>query len=379
LNKRATAAGFISFALVGALQAVYGPIIPGLRHSFNLDAGTAGWIIGVRGAGAVCGVLLSAALASKVTTRSRLLITNGILILSSALFGLANDWNLVLLAGFGVGLGWGSFALSYNLLFASRFSRHSGAMVMLINAVFGVGSIVGPLLLGLLPIGGYRGLFLAAAGLEVIVFPLAMNVPAALVDYADRDSRSHLRLVAAFITLFFLYGGVEVGIASWAPTHLLADGVTASIATSVTGFFYATYTAGRFLAAPVALKVREQHLVLGGFILILLVMPLATKPALATVAYTVSGLFAAPIFGALLVWLTRLLPGAERISSMGITAGFLGSGMIPVGIGQLINRIGPQVLPLAVGAVSLAALALTACLLLWTRSTETNRPSLLSE
>src|SRR2546430_2747209 len=149
-------------------------------------------------------------------------------------------------------------------------------MVMLINAVFGAGSIAGPLILGLLHPGGYRSVFMAAAVVAVIIFPLILRIPTAEVNAAHSISGSRIGLIVAFVTLFFLYNGVEIGVASWAPTHLLANGAPAALAASVTGLFYATYTLGRFLAAPVALKVRAPHLVLGGFILVLPAMVLAT-------------------------------------------------------------------------------------------------------
>ncbi|MFI1707520.1 MFS transporter [Streptomyces griseoruber] len=371
----AVAAACAAFALMGALQAFYGPAIPALRGEFDLSPSTAGLALSAHFVGGVAGVLLFDRLYGRIGNR-RLLGSSYLLMAAGAAgFALAPDWATALAAALLAGLGAGGVDYGLNQLFAVGFGNRSTAMLNILNAHFGVGAILGPALIGAVGADRYPAVFLAFA---LVTLPLLLclrgvrdHVPPHPGDTPDgpAPARRALRSVlAVFVALYVLHVGIEAGVGGWEPTHLETVGYGAGLAATATSVYWLMMTVGRFLVAPLALRFSAQAIITVSCAGMTVCLLLAAVPDLAPYAYAGVGLFIAPIFPTGLPWLHRAAPHARRAGALVIAASLAGGVAAGPSLGKVIEWSGVRAVPLLLAAVSAVCLAAT----LWlTRATRT--------
>ena len=160
LSRGTAAAGFALFVLIGATAATYGPTIPSLRSSFHISAATAGLLLSGHFAGSLIGTLSPSFLPARFRS-PRLVVGVSIVALSFGCLciGAARVWPMALGGATIEGIGWGGLVIAFNALFAAGFGARSPAMLTLLNAVYGIGAILGPAGVGLLAGGEFRGPF----------------------------------------------------------------------------------------------------------------------------------------------------------------------------------------------------------------------------
>ena len=129
----------------------------------------------------------------------------------------------------------------------------------------------------------------------------------------------------------------------------------AALAASV---FWIAMTAGRFLAAAFAARVRPGDLVLAAALLALVGLALARVPGAAFVGYAVAGVGLAPVFPTLIVWLDRHFGrDAERVAPIVLGAGNLGPVLGAPAVGLAVAATGPAAVPVVLAAVAVALVA----------------------
>jgi fucose permease len=172
-------------------------------------------------------------------------------------------------------------------------------------------------------------------------------------------------MVGLFAVAYALYVGVELGVGGWEPSHLAALGMSASAASWATSAFWLGLTAGRFLIAPVALRVPPEWIVLACSGAAIVTLGLAAIPGLAPVAYAVTGLVIAPIYPTGFAWLAKATPGRRTPTVYLVGSAVLGAAIFPPLVGSAIQGFGVWVTPvalaiLAVGtALAFSGVALT--------------------
>lgn len=175
----AVVASCVGFMLIGALQAFYGPAIPGLREEFGLSPSMAGLGLSAHFVGGVAGVLLFDRLYGRIGNRRILAASYLLMAVGSAGFAVAPNWPLALTAALLAGFGFGGIDYGLNQLFAVGFGHRSTAMLNVLNAHFGIGAILGPVLIAVVGAEHYPVVFL--------VFALA-NLPLLFCLRGVRDS-----------------------------------------------------------------------------------------------------------------------------------------------------------------------------------------------
>jgi fucose permease len=373
LPRQTTVGGFALFGLLGVVQALYGPLIPALRASFHIGAATAGLILSAFFAGAIGGILLSGFTRDRIALRRRLTVASLGLCLGCAGLASATFWPAALAATVVIGLGDGVLVVAFNTVFAAAFGTRSPAMVSLLNAAFGFGAILGPLMIGLVFGTNFRVLFLLGALVTLCLVPTVWSAP-------DEDTRKGeatgecdvpappppFHLLATFVVLFLLYEGVEANVSGWEATQLTARGFSASAAANATAVFWAALTAGRILLAPMSLRVPPERIVVVALGIVTMLMLLAHLQAFTVVAYALSGLALASVFPLAFVWLGRAFPRNTSAPSLAMMAALLGGVLFPLGVGKWISSSTPEVLPTALslfaGLCLLTALRLRAAL-----------------
>jgi MFS transporter, FHS family, glucose/mannose:H+ symporter len=328
-----TLAGFVTFVLMGLLQAMFGPALFSIRSSFNLDVGTANFLLSAFFVGNVVMILASGALEKVLSKTNSLLIAALCLTFGSLGLSLAPSWNVLLACAFLIGLGYGGSVLNFNTMFASGFGSRGTAMVSLLNAAWSVGAILGPILIGNF-LENFRVPFLFVAILAGLMVPLAftarqlesakssLEVQSNSAGFKLRgSSRISWLWILGFAGMFLLYVGAEVGAGANEPRHLHdAFGMPLRDAAYFSSLFWFGGLVARILVAPISLRVPASSLVLICLIGMSVSLALAHVPVLAPYAYAVCGLFTGPIFPSALSWFT-----AQTRASLSMTSWILAS------------------------------------------------------
>jgi fucose permease len=380
------AASCVGFVLIGALQALYGPAIPGLRREFGLSPSAAGLGLSAHFVGGVAGVLLFDRLYGRIGNRHLLGSSHLLMAVGAAGFALAPNWPLALAAALLAGLGFGGIDYGLNQLFAVGFGHRSTAMLNILNAHFGIGAILGPALIGAAGSGHHPAVFL---GFALAVLPLLL----CLRGVRDRPphprdpepggtarpeapARSLGSVLAMFVALYVLHVGIEAGVGGWEPTHLESVGYGAGAAATATSVYWLMMTAGRFLVAPLALRFSAQAVITVSCAGMTGCLLLAAVPGLAPYAYAGVGLFIAPVFPTGLPWLHRAAPRARRAGAVVIAASMIGGVAAGPALGKAIEGAGTRAVPLLLAGASAVCLAVTLRLIRATRPRPTHdRPA----
>jgi MFS transporter, FHS family, glucose/mannose:H+ symporter len=363
LSRNATIGGFVAFTCIGAIQAMYGPAYLMFSKRFELSSslgffGNPGLIVSAHFAGSVLGITAQTQLEKRLGTRLRLSLSSLLLVLGCLGVALAPTWILVLLAAFVMGLGFGGIDVSINNLFSSGFGERGAAMSNIVNALFGVGAIVGPLLIGLIP-GNYGIPFLIAAAFSVLVLFLFFSSQE-LDVFSAKNERSSLQnavpinvpVLSCFLLLFWTYVLVEVGAASSETTHLVkVFSWTEQNAAFVNSLFWGGLALGRMLIAPFTTRFSPSSIVLGSVILVAASLSLTGIAPIAPIAYTLAGIACGPIFPTGFVWMSKALGGGLTNASIVIASANFGGVATPAVI-ELLSGKSVQRLPIAYVIVS---------------------------
>ena len=117
--------GFLTFALIGAVQAMYGPAFPAFRARYGLSAEGVSFIVSLHFLGSFTTVALSGLLIRALGYRKLLVLAA--LVFAAGSLGVAFSplWSLTLICALFIGLGFGALDLGVNLLFARTFEAKS--------------------------------------------------------------------------------------------------------------------------------------------------------------------------------------------------------------------------------------------------------------
>ncbi len=356
-------AGTLSFLAIGAVQAMYGPAFPAFLARYGVGVGQVGAVVSVHFLGSFVTIAASGMLLARFGYRRLMLGGAALLAMGAAGVALSPLWSLTLAAALLGGLGFGLLDVATNLLFARWYGDRSTGALNLLNAAFGVGAVVGPVLVGLLAprvapafllvavVTGIAALFIGRAPM-----PRPLDVPAGVL-------RARRGPIAGFMLLYFLYVASEVGVASWEPTYL-APLFGDARAAFFTGLYWAALTLGRFIAAALGDRLRPADMVLAAVVLALAAAWTATLGGLAPLAYALVGFAFAPVFPTALAWLQQVFPQrAEQIAPLVFAVANLGPVLTAPAIGWGVSLAGTGTIPPALGSLVLALLLVVG--LLW--------------
>lgn len=353
-----------AFLLCGAMASLYGPLFPELRLRFGIGLDEVGAVVSAHFLGGFTMITLSSALIRRWGYRPVILGGLVMLMAGLAVMALAGQWWL-LVAGAGLGgLGFGLLNVSVNLVVALAFAGNAAPALNLINAIFGAGAMLSPLLVAAFA-PRFAPPFAILLVLAVVVLLLATRLraptPAPPVRGGEPVAWS---LVGGFVVLYFMYVSTEVGVASWV-TEYLAPSVGLGWAAAATSIYWGAMTLGRVVAVAMSARTTPAVLVISALSVALGALLAAHWVPVAPVAFAVVGLGLAPIFPTTLAWLTRVMPRrAEQMTPIALAAANLGPVATAPLIGAAVASFGVAVIPTALSTVALVALASA----LWLRS-----------
>jgi MFS transporter, FHS family, glucose/mannose:H+ symporter len=360
--------GFIGFTLIATLVAMFGPSFPALQTHFAVDKTQVGFSLTAHFIGTLIGTLSVAAL-SKFALRPKLLVCSSIFVLGSMMIAFAPSWSMLLAGAAFRGVGAGLYLTEISGLFVTGFGKRSAAMLGLVNAAYGAGSFLGPVLVGMF--SDYQTAFLVGSGLSLILVVLALLSPN--VETCRQETSSPMSmpygLIALFMLLLFCSGGIENGLGAWMATHFVNQGMASQTAANYTGMYWAVETLGRILMTPLALRFHPFQLMLVGFALETVFLVLAYFSGLMIPTYILCGLSVAPLFTSGLAWMARAMPGLSIATTLGLTGALLGSAAIPPILGKLLETFSVNILPASLLVITLLGLSVAVILYFITKNT----------
>lgn len=344
--------GVATFALIGAVQAVYGPALPVLARETGGTTAAASLIFSVHWLGCAGGVATMFALGPRMTPR----VVLALLAAGAALLGAGLGWGMMLAGAVLAGFGQGCATVLFNPRLLSAFGPRGPAMLSLINAAFGAGSIVAPLIFVLLD-GAYGPLFLALALAYLPVLALAQDRGAqAAAAAAPRGFRPDWTILAFGACAI----GFEASLIGLGPAALVRAGLDEGTAAEAQSAFFMAFLAARLVLTALAHRVPAFPLLavsLGGVALTMAGAVILPPQAL----FIASGAAAALLFPGYFVEAANRMGGDPRVSSVIVAAGMVGGITLPFALARLVDGFGPRgfflLLALLAGVTAVAALA----------------------
>ncbi|PPK65404.1 fucose permease [Actinokineospora auranticolor] len=348
-------AAFGAFLAFGAVVAGLGAALPFLRDHYDLGPTGGGAVVSVFSLGAlvaIAGCGIADRLLPPRATMSGLLAA---FVLGLTAAGLAPSWPLLLVAVALTGIGYGGLAVHLNAAFA-RGDRGL-LMINLLNATFGAGAVLGPVVVAVVARFDVRWFFLIVALLAALCYPVVRCDVAQETDDSATGVRTTLLAALPFALIAFLYAGVETTIGAWESTYLTWTGIPAESAAGLTALFWAGLAVGRVIIPFLAR--RPAVIVLTGFAVAAAGLGLAAVPGLAVAGHAVAGLGLAPVIPTVLAWLVTRTSRARLATSAVILCSMLGGAVHPSVIGALANAEAPAGIPLSIGTYAVLGLLAT--------------------
>lgn len=340
------------FFLIGVSQSSLGPLLPVFEQQTGTSASSSYLLISGYFAGALLAML--ALSRGKLTGSGAVRIAIAVHAIGGAGLFFSHDlWVSVAsacLSGFGAGLG----SMNVNLAFARR--SNGVALVNVVNALFALGTVAGPLIAGWsLHAGVAHGFLLVAVGAVACLGAATVATwPDEVSETSDRQHRSGVprRTLAGFLLLYLCYGGVETGIGSWAAAHLVGQGSTATEAAVLVACFWGATAVSKAATVLLAGRWPAPVLVIGGLLGATGGLLLAAVPGAAVLGYLVTGLALGPVFPTGLAWIARTGGGA-RVSGAALLASMTASIVFPAVLSRLVVLGHVEAVPVLIAAVAL--------------------------
>jgi fucose permease len=256
-----------------------------------------------------------------------------------------------------------------NLFYATRYGHRSPAMLGFVNTAYGVGTFVGPALVGLT-----RGYSIAFAVCGVGVLACIAFLRQAVDEAATPElpppilNTRTVGLVGTFALMLLVYEGLEAGVGTWEATDLLSLGWSAQFAAGATSVFWGAFTLGRVVAAPLTIRWSPQRILVPAFVISTVLLIGIRAQIYPPILFALVGLCAAPIFPVVVSWMTRVIPNATTLVTYAILGAVIGSALVPAALGGLIGIAGAAQLPLGVAVCALASLGMVGIVSLRIRS-----------
>ncbi len=340
------------FVLTGIVTTLLGPVLPTLAEAWSLGDSQAGFLFTAQFAGSIAGVALHTALAR---SSLRILLMLGYLLMALGVGLLpVGRWPAGLVFVFGYGVGLGLILPSTNLAVSEASPGRRAAALNLLNLAWGCGAVAWPFLATwsrhrgygtavLFVLGGLLALSGLAAWLLLTSRGVRQEETAGVVGKHAKLWQHPLSPVLGL--LFFLYVGIENGVAGWVSTYVQRMGSTSATGWGVIpAFFWGALLVGRAVATLALRWVSEYRLLLIGLALAtcgMAVLLMTRNFTGAALSMMLAGIGLAPVFPGAVALLSHLFGGsAHRLAGTMFGLAGLGGAVLPWSIGAVSGTFG---------------------------------------
>ncbi len=303
-----------TFLLFGATSSLFGPLLVSFSHHFHLSLPTAGTVLSIFFIGALLGVPVGYVGVRRFrgsTVLTTMMLLTGLGALGAAI---SRSWLEFLAGVFVIGLTFGAVDFSLNTLLVRTARQHRGHRLSLANAGYGVGAVLGPVMIIVVRPNNFPVLFALVALVAVVVSVSYRGIvaPAIHVEHQRRSlfvKGRRRSVLMTFIVAYILYVATETSTSGWIAPQLHQVGYSQSLASAVTAGFWGALAVGRVIGGPLATRWSEKVLVLGGLAAAVALSAAAYFNAVAPLTYPLLGLAIASVYPMGLIWYTVLCPG----------------------------------------------------------------------
>jgi fucose permease len=351
---------FLAYICAGIISVLPGASLLLLAENTDVSLAIAGSSFTLSALGFVIGVLIAGVLSLKLNSKYMLMGGLGLMAVAGAIIPWTNSFSILLIAQFIKGVGFGLIDVSINTIVTLAFHDTLGETLNNVHSSYGIGALVGPLLLSLsLQVlnQAFWAYFAGAVTGFVVMFLLLRQAVPSLPTRNEKQqhqqpslSRSVFRqpLLWLMALQIALYVGAEIGFGNWIVTAVSQSAaISLALAAPAATAFFLGLTIGRLLGAQVLKRglLSENRLlyisILGGYISGLLV---AIFPGQIVISFGVSvlvGLFYGPLFPGIMAIASRQFVHAIGIvSSVMLVSTGAAAMVLPALMGILIPRIG---------------------------------------
>ncbi|MFT8345449.1 MFS transporter [Gluconobacter oxydans] len=334
-NKLLFVGSVLAFILMGAGQSLLGPCVPEFRQIFGLSIASASIVVTAQWVGALAGVLGLFFCGQ----RDFIKLAFGLLTVGSGLMAAQLNWPMTLLGALGFGAGYGASLALVNSRLLESFGKAGPSMVSLVNALFGGGAIVAPLVFVALSRSSTTSFAILTAGLAV-PFLLAFRFPS--------QSGTHETLVddapvfrPSFAALFVGASGtaIEACLIGLGPSILVNGNFSDVVAANALSLFFVFFLSGRIALSFVGHRLPAAPMIVAGFAGGAILLYLASSEILPTVTYPLSGFFIGSIFPNFFVFGSALMGKSRKTGPTIVCAALAGGVVGPLVLGQLIAHL----------------------------------------
>jgi fucose permease len=346
----------ISFVSLGLPDAMLGVAWPTMRESFGRSRQELGTILFCSGAGYIASGLVSGRAIALLGVGRVLIVSTALVTIGLLGYTLAPVFGMVLLLAVLIGLGSGAVDSGLNVYAAETFSNR---VMNLLHAFFGIGAMIGPIVMAsVLATGlGWRGGYLAIGTVTLLMTALFVRTrgiwtahhPAAFdpSQPAAAPVRTVIRqpLVWLQIAVFLFTTGVEFTAGQWAYTVLTERlGIATATAGVLVGLYWGSMAVGRLLLGGLSRAIGDRRLILLGAAGMLVAALLFTldMPAFAIAGLMLFGLAEGPLFPTLMSLTPERLGSTIALHAIGfqVSAAVLGGAILPTVAGLLSAELG---------------------------------------
>ncbi|WP_146036450.1 MFS transporter [Pseudotabrizicola formosa] len=348
--------GIATFVMMGAGQSLYGPALPAFGRSLSLSAAQAGWLVSAHWIGCAIGVAAMYRWGAAVSPR----ISIGIMLGGAALIAAALGTAVTFVGALTFGTGYGLATVVFNPRILRAYGARGTAMVSLVNASFGAGAIVAPLVfvwLGSNPALSYA----LVAGLAALIW-LGAGPAGRAAPPPAAGSTGPFRPMLAF-QMFAVAGiGIEAALIGLGPSALIRSGLSEAAAARLLSAFFVAFLGARTVLIFTAHLTAPFLLYVGAMIAATVSATLAifVSPG---VFFVAMGLSAGLFFPGFYVAASRRMGDDPRTAPTIIAAGLVGGIAAPVVLAPVLERLGSGgfFTALAIVSATCAVLSLYLC------------------
>jgi len=267
------------FFSAGFLMAAIGPVLPALSARTGASLSVMGRLMSAIFLGYLAAQFVSGWASDRFGRRVVLAVGLALLAATGLVIAFATALPLTLAAGIVYGIGYGAFSLSGNVMTSELVPARRASAVNLVNMFFGVGAVVGPLVVSVLlrrtgaalpALWMGAGLLAAAAVAARIALPARLpashdeapaSAEAGAGTGAQRPPSLRDPMLLACGIFLMLYVGSEMAAGAWTAVYLhQSAGMNEARSAAATSLFWAMLTMGRIGAVVGGMRITAEHL-----------------------------------------------------------------------------------------------------------------------
>jgi MFS transporter, FHS family, glucose/mannose:H+ symporter len=328
------AAGVLTFVVMGIGQSLYGPALPVFQRLYAISEGQAGFLVSAHWVGCFAGVAAMFAFGDRITPRTTLVL----MALGAAAVATLAGFAVTLGGAVVFGLGYGMSTAVFNPRVLVAFGDRGPSMLSLLNAMFGIGAIVAPLVFVWLA-SDPQVTFGLTAGLCALIAVFAGV--AGTAPTAERAAAGSFRPHWPILCFGAASVGMEACLIGLGPTALIAAGESETRAAGLLSAFFVAFLAARVVLIFTAHRLPSFALYLGAVATTAVLALVATQGTTGT-AFVAMGAAAGLFFPAFYVTASRKMGLDLRVPPTIIMAGLVGGISLPLIIAPRMGMLGDR-------------------------------------